>query len=117
MPYDRPSHEPIGYVIWMCPVLVQKLCCQDPPGRGLVVLHMTVQGYEPCNTLDEILEQAAAAYRCEHGCVASLICVRLLGPDGRVNSAVVCWPASEGAPRLSSWKVFAENGAACKKLP
>lgn len=89
MPYDRPSHEPIGYVIWMCPVLVQKLCCQDPPGRGLVVLHMTVQGYEPCNTLDEILEQAAATYRWEHGCVASLICVRLC-----------LWPPTVGSTRL-----------------
>jgi hypothetical protein len=55
-----------GYVIRMCAALVQKLCCQDPPGRGLVVCHLAVQGYEPCNTLDEVLEQAAATYRWGH---------------------------------------------------
>jgi hypothetical protein len=47
---------------------LQKLCCQDPPGRGLVVLHLAVQGYEPCNALDECLEQAADQYRCAAGC-------------------------------------------------
>lgn len=40
-----------------------KLCIHDPPGRGLLVVHLAVQGYEPCNTLDECLEEAAAHYR------------------------------------------------------
>lgn len=44
-------------------VLLQKLCVRDPPGRGLVVAHLVVQGHEPCNALDEMLEQAAGQYR------------------------------------------------------
>eukprot|EP00775_Hariotina_reticulata_P009687 gene9687-9845_t len=35
----------------------------EPPGRGLLVAHLAVQGFEPCNALDEILEAAAGQYR------------------------------------------------------
>lgn len=35
----------------------------DPPGLGCVVVHLAVQGYEPCNALDECLDSAAAQYR------------------------------------------------------
>jgi hypothetical protein len=37
---------------------------REPPGRGLLVVHLAVQGHEPCNTLDECLAAAAAQYRC-----------------------------------------------------
>lgn len=43
-------------------ILLQTLI-SDPPGRGLLVVHLAVQGYEPCNTLDECLDAAAAEYR------------------------------------------------------
>jgi hypothetical protein len=36
---------------------------REPPGRGLLVVHLAVQGHEPCNTLDECLAAAAAQYR------------------------------------------------------
>jgi hypothetical protein len=36
---------------------------REPPGRGLLVAHLAVQGHEPCNTLDECLAAAAAQYR------------------------------------------------------
>lgn len=38
---------------------------REPPGRGLLVVHLAVQGFEPCNTLDECLAAAAAQYRWE----------------------------------------------------
>jgi hypothetical protein len=60
-----------AYIAAVCDC-VQKLCCQDPPGRGLVVLHLAVQGHEPCNSLDECLEQAADQYRCAEGGVKLL---------------------------------------------
>ncbi|WIA31803.1 hypothetical protein OEZ86_002671 [Tetradesmus obliquus] len=36
---------------------------REPPGRGVLVVHLAVQGFEPCNTLDECLAAAAAQYR------------------------------------------------------
>jgi hypothetical protein len=36
---------------------------REPPGRGLLVVHLAVQGHEPCDTLDECLAAAAAQYR------------------------------------------------------
>eukprot|EP00879_Flechtneria_rotunda_P014721 GHRR01015383.1.p2 GENE.GHRR01015383.1~~GHRR01015383.1.p2 ORF type:complete len:195 (+),score=70.28 GHRR01015383.1:712-1296(+) len=46
---------------WNFPV--HQALLAKPPRRGLLVVHLVVQGYEPCNTLDECLAAAAAQYR------------------------------------------------------
>lgn len=61
-------HEYSLLLLWFCVFGMQTLL-SEPLGRGLLVVHLAVQGFEPCNALDEILEAAAGQYRyCQATC-------------------------------------------------
>lgn len=50
-------------VLVLLPPAAHQALLLTPPGRGLLVVHLAVQGHEPCNTLDECLQAAAVHYR------------------------------------------------------